>query len=65
MYCLLLLFTDVTISFQESTLTVREDVGTISLRLASSGAYSCPFNVSVMCSQPQVGTTTGKYILPP
>ena len=42
-------------AFQEASVTVREDVGNVSLQLLSIGAYNCNFTVSVMCSAPQVG----------
>ena len=47
-----LLPTAVNISFQAASMTVREDVGVLSLQLVSSGAaYTSPFSVSVVCSE--------------
>ena len=43
--------TAVNISFQAASMSVREDVGVLSLQLVSSGAaYTSPFSVSVVCS---------------
>jgi hypothetical protein len=42
----------VNISFQAASMSVREDVGVLSLQLVSSGAaYTSPFSVSVVCSE--------------
>ena len=58
--CYLFMFTVVSVSIEgETTLTVREDVGTVSLQLQSEGTYVTAFTMAIVCGDTVPPQATG------
>ena len=54
------MFTAVSVSIEgETTLTMREDVGTVSLQLQSEGIYVTAFTMAIVCGDTVPPQATG------